>query len=97
MAIYSNSAGLQQYDPEGGQRLQLGAIAVAVAVGGWRFVGEERCRHAASDAKTTPAHTPNNTTGEEAEALEASFGIHCLRHRDKKPAGSCDELESHFG
>ena len=31
VAIYSNSAGLQQYDPEGGQRLQLGAIAVAVA------------------------------------------------------------------
>jgi hypothetical protein len=35
--------------------------------------------------------------GEEAEALEAAFDIHCLRHRDKKPAGSCDELEAHFG
>lgn len=51
LAIYSNSAGLEQYDPR----------------------------------------------GEEAESLEASFGIHCLRHRDKKPAGSCDELEAHFG
>ncbi|KAI8468382.1 MAG: mitochondrial PGP phosphatase-domain-containing protein [Monoraphidium minutum] len=51
LAIYSNSAGLQQYDPR----------------------------------------------GEEADALEAAFGIHCLRHRDKKPAGSCGELEAHFG
>ncbi|GBF97341.1 hypothetical protein Rsub_10032 [Raphidocelis subcapitata] len=51
LAVYSNSAGLQQYDPE----------------------------------------------GREASELEAAFDIHCLRHRDKKPAGSCDELEAHFG
>jgi hypothetical protein len=38
-----------------------------------------------------------HNAGEEADALEAAFGIHCLRHRDKKPAGSCDELEAHFG
>lgn len=51
VVLYSNSAGLQQYDPH----------------------------------------------GEEAAALEAAFGVHVLRHRDKKPAGSCDELQQQFG
>ena len=51
LALYSNSAGLEQYDPD----------------------------------------------GSEAAALEAAFGVHCLRHREKKPAGGCRELEEHFG
>eukprot|EP00879_Flechtneria_rotunda_P017457 GHRR01018295.1.p1 GENE.GHRR01018295.1~~GHRR01018295.1.p1 ORF type:complete len:236 (+),score=82.85 GHRR01018295.1:270-977(+) len=50
IVLYSNSAGLMQYDPH----------------------------------------------GEEAAALEAAFGIHVLRHKDKKPAGGCQELQQQF-
>lgn len=50
VVLYSNSAGLEQYDPN----------------------------------------------GEEAAALEAAFGVHVLRHKDKKPAGGCHELEQQF-
>lgn len=51
LVLYSNSAGLYQYDPE----------------------------------------------GVEAEQLESDLGIPVLRHREKKPAGGCGELEDHFG
>eukprot|EP00878_Enallax_costatus_P004047 GHUV01004271.1.p1 GENE.GHUV01004271.1~~GHUV01004271.1.p1 ORF type:complete len:285 (+),score=68.87 GHUV01004271.1:88-942(+) len=50
VVLYSNSAGLYQYDPK----------------------------------------------GEEAAALEAAFGVHVLRHREKKPAGGCEELQQQF-
>lgn len=51
LVLYSNSAGLQQYDP----------------------------------------------LGEEAESLEKAFGVHVLRHTDKKPAGGCQELQAYCG
>jgi len=51
LVLYSNSAGLEQYDPK----------------------------------------------GEEAASLERAFGVHVLRHRDKKPAGGCQELQEHCG
>jgi phosphatidylglycerophosphatase GEP4 len=51
LVLYSNSAGLTQYDP----------------------------------------------AGEEAAALEAAFGVHVLRHADKKPAGGCAELTQRCG
>uniref|UniRef100_A0A383W3Y3 Phosphatidylglycerophosphatase n=1 Tax=Tetradesmus obliquus TaxID=3088 RepID=A0A383W3Y3_TETOB len=50
IVLYSNSAGLQQYDPQ----------------------------------------------GVEAAALEAAFGVQVLRHKDKKPAGGCEELQQQF-
>lgn len=37
------------------------------------------------------------STGEEAAQLEATLGIPVVRHRHKKPAGSAEELERHFG
>lgn len=51
LVLYSNSAGLQQYDPQ----------------------------------------------GEEAAALERAFGVHVLRHSDKKPAGGSQELQEYCG
>jgi phosphatidylglycerophosphatase GEP4 len=51
VVLFSNSAGLEQYDPE----------------------------------------------SKEAEALELSLRIHVLRHREKKPGGSKQEVEKHFG
>lgn len=51
LVLYSNSAGLQQYDPH----------------------------------------------GEEAASLERSFGVHVLRHTDKKPAGGSQELQDYCG
>lgn len=51
LVLYSNSAGLQQYDPQ----------------------------------------------GEEAASLERAFGVHVLRHKDKKPAGGCQELQEYCG
>eukprot|EP00882_Tetradesmus_deserticola_P005622 GHRQ01005918.1.p1 GENE.GHRQ01005918.1~~GHRQ01005918.1.p1 ORF type:complete len:305 (+),score=112.87 GHRQ01005918.1:97-1011(+) len=50
VVLYSNSAGLQQYDPDGA----------------------------------------------EAAALEAAFEVQVLRHKDKKPAGGCEELQQQF-
>ena len=35
--------------------------------------------------------------GREAEALEATLGLHVLRHGAKKPGGTADALERHFG
>jgi phosphatidylglycerophosphatase GEP4 len=49
LVLYSNSAGLQQYDPQ----------------------------------------------GQEADTLERAFGVHVLRHKDKKPAGGCAELQEY--
>jgi phosphatidylglycerophosphatase GEP4 len=43
------------------------------------------------------AWAPGPPAGEEAAALEAALGIPVLRHRDKKPAGGCAELEQLFG
>lgn len=51
VVLFSNSAGLEQYDPE----------------------------------------------GLEADALEKAFGVKVLRHREKKPAGGCGEVEELFG
>ncbi|KAI9115675.1 hypothetical protein K1719_013344 [Acacia pycnantha] len=51
VAIFSNSAGLHEYDPDGSK----------------------------------------------ARALEEAIGIRVIRHRVKKPAGSADEIEKHFG
>ena len=51
VVLFSNSAGLEQFDPE----------------------------------------------SKEAEALESSLGIHVLRHREKKPGGSKEDIEKHFG
>lgn len=51
LVLYSNSAGLQQYDPD----------------------------------------------GQEAATLESAFGVHVLRHEDKKPAGGCEELQRYCG
>lgn len=50
MVLYSNSAGLTQFDPEGRQ----------------------------------------------AATLEARLGVPVLRHKEKKPAGGCSELEEYF-
>lgn len=35
--------------------------------------------------------------GAEARELETAFGLTVLRHKEKKPAGSCTEAEQHFG
>lgn len=35
--------------------------------------------------------------GKEAGVLEAALGIPVLRHREKKPAGSAEDMERHFG
>ncbi|XP_028760283.1 uncharacterized protein LOC114718997 [Neltuma alba] len=35
--------------------------------------------------------------GSKAKALEEAIGIRVIRHRVKKPAGSADEIEKHFG
>ncbi|XP_054790184.1 phosphatidylglycerophosphate phosphatase 1, chloroplastic/mitochondrial-like [Prosopis cineraria] len=35
--------------------------------------------------------------GSKAKALEEAIGIRVVRHRVKKPAGSADEIEKHFG
>ncbi|CAM8978740.1 unnamed protein product [Rhodiola kirilowii] len=51
IAVFSNSAGLSEYDPE----------------------------------------------GLKARALEKAIGIRVLRHRMKKPAGTSEEVEKHFG
>lgn len=50
IVLYSNSAGLEQYDP----------------------------------------------SGSEASSLEGALGIPVLRHREKKPAGGCSEVEEYF-
>lgn len=36
-------------------------------------------------------------TGTVAEKLEKELGIPVLRHTEKKPAGSAEDLEKHFG
>ncbi|XP_071689422.1 phosphatidylglycerophosphate phosphatase 1, chloroplastic/mitochondrial [Rutidosis leptorrhynchoides] len=51
VAVFSNSAGLQEYDPD----------------------------------------------GRKARALEFVIGIRVIRHKVKKPAGSAEEIERHFG
>nr|GEY24236.1 haloacid dehalogenase (HAD) superfamily protein [Tanacetum cinerariifolium] len=51
VAVFSNSAGLQEYDPD----------------------------------------------GRKARALEFVIGIRVIRHKVKKPAGSAEEIEKHFG
>ncbi|XP_077243691.1 haloacid dehalogenase (HAD) superfamily protein isoform X1 [Tasmannia lanceolata] len=51
LAVFSNSAGLYQYDPDGSK----------------------------------------------AEALENSIGIHVIRHGEKKPAGTTEDIEKYFG
>ncbi|KAF5777594.1 putative phosphatidylglycerophosphatase [Helianthus annuus] len=51
IAVFSNSAGLQEYDPD----------------------------------------------GRKARALEFVIGIRVIRHKVKKPAGSAEEIERHFG
>ncbi|KAL7590545.1 hypothetical protein Lser_V15G36821 [Lactuca serriola] len=51
IAVFSNSAGLQEYDPD----------------------------------------------GRKARALEYVIGIRVIRHKMKKPAGSAEEIERHFG
>ncbi|KAG8364773.1 hypothetical protein BUALT_Bualt18G0033600 [Buddleja alternifolia] len=51
IAVFSNSAGLSEYDPDGGK----------------------------------------------ARALEDAIGIKVIRHSVKKPAGSAEEIEKHFG
>lgn len=51
IAVFSNSAGLYEYDPD----------------------------------------------GTKAKALEDAIGIKVIRHRDKKPAGTAEEIEKHFG
>ncbi|KAL6536150.1 Phosphatidylglycerophosphate phosphatase 1, chloroplastic/mitochondrial [Orobanche hederae] len=51
IAVFSNSAGLHEYDPD----------------------------------------------GRKAEALENAIGIKVIRHRVKKPAGTAEEIERHFG
>ncbi|KAL8224263.1 hypothetical protein R6Q57_019738 [Mikania cordata] len=51
IAVFSNSAGLQEYDPD----------------------------------------------GRKARALEFVIGIRVIRHKVKKPAGSAEEIEKHFG
>ncbi|KAA8526214.1 hypothetical protein F0562_008047 [Nyssa sinensis] len=51
MAVFSNSAGLHEYDPD----------------------------------------------GRKARALEGAIGIKVIRHRVKKPAGTAEEIEKHFG
>lgn len=51
IAVFSNSAGLQEYDPD----------------------------------------------GRKARALEYVIGIRVIRHKVKKPAGSAEEIERHFG
>ncbi|KAK9063875.1 hypothetical protein SSX86_017747 [Deinandra increscens subsp. villosa] len=51
IAIFSNSAGLQEYDPD----------------------------------------------GRKARVLELTIGIRVIRHKMKKPAGSAEEVERHFG
>ncbi|XP_049931871.1 phosphatidylglycerophosphate phosphatase 1, chloroplastic/mitochondrial isoform X2 [Nymphaea colorata] len=35
--------------------------------------------------------------GSKAESLEKSVGINVIRHGNKKPAGSADDIEKHFG
>ncbi|KAI7738496.1 hypothetical protein M8C21_003585, partial [Ambrosia artemisiifolia] len=51
IAVFSNSAGLEEYDPD----------------------------------------------GRKARALEFAIGIRVIRHKMKKPAGSAEEVERHFG
>uniref|UniRef100_A0A5B7BR99 Phosphatidylglycerophosphatase n=1 Tax=Davidia involucrata TaxID=16924 RepID=A0A5B7BR99_DAVIN len=51
MAVFSNSAGLHEFDPD----------------------------------------------GRKARALEGAIGIKVIRHRVKKPAGTAEEIENHFG
>ncbi|XP_022848699.1 uncharacterized protein LOC111371000 [Olea europaea var. sylvestris] len=51
IAVFSNSAGLYEYDPD----------------------------------------------GTKAKALEDAIGIKVIRHRNKKPAGTAEEIEKHFG
>ncbi|KAL2476604.1 haloacid dehalogenase (HAD) superfamily protein [Abeliophyllum distichum] len=51
IAVFSNSAGLYEYDPD----------------------------------------------GRKAKALEDAIGIKVIRHRGKKPAGTAEEIEKHFG
>ncbi|KAH6764103.1 haloacid dehalogenase superfamily protein [Perilla frutescens var. hirtella] len=51
VAVFSNSAGLTEYDPD----------------------------------------------GEKARAVEESIGIKVIRHKMKKPAGSAEEIQQHFG
>lgn len=34
--------------------------------------------------------------GKEADLIESRLGVAVLRHREKKPAGGCSELEEYF-
>lgn len=106
LAIYSNSAGLAQYDPQGVLRVfcSISGCQLCVRRAAVRALSTV-CIHGLQSSLAAPIRPLHAhfwlqllyTTGEEAEALEAQFGIHCLRHTDKKPAGGCSELEAHFG
>lgn len=79
--LYSNTAGLYQYDPEGKAPL---SVTRAVILGKFRMNSVSNLMFLM-------------VSGEEAAKLEGCLGLPVLRHHEKKPGGGSADLTNHFG
>jgi Mitochondrial PGP phosphatase len=85
VCIFSNSAGLQQFDPEG-QQMWTGFNCLDTPL--------MRQETLPKGVRLTSACGP---AGHVAKKLEKDLGVPVLRHTEKKPAGGPEDLEKHFG